>query len=68
MSPEDAKKALNLNGTEFLGRKIVVSIANSKQRSFPKRHSGGLQGRFRRRRSGPRVYGQKDNTPIERLE
>lgn len=69
MSPEDARKALDLNGSEFLGRKIVVSIANSKQKSGPRRHQGGPpSNRFRRRRSGPRAYGQKDNTPIERLE
>jgi len=76
MSPEDAHKALDLNGKDFLGRKIVVSIANSKQRPGSRRHQGGPPrgDRFRRRRSGPRVYGQgegqgqKDNTPIERLE
>lgn len=82
MSPEDARKALVLNGIDFLGRKIVVSIANSKQRSgggSARRHQGGGPSRgggdrFRRRRSGPRVYGQsegqgqKDNAPIERLE
>lgn len=78
MSPEDARKSLALNGTEFLGRKIVVSIANSKQQkapSAPRRHSGGGPsggGRFRRRRNGPRVYGQAEgagnSAPVERLE
>src|SRR3989338_3273609 len=55
MSPEDARKALELNGKDFLGRKIVVSIANSKQRPGggpPRRHQGGPPrgDRFRRRR------------------
>ena len=82
MSPDDARKSLALSGTEFLGRKIVVSIANSKEQksSPPRRHSGGSSSggsssggnRFRRRRSGPRVYGQTDSAgssePVERLE
>ena len=68
MSPEDAKKALDLNGVEFLERKLVVSIAKSRQRSEPRRHTSA---RYKHRRSGPRAYGQKDNkdnTPIQRYE
>ncbi len=69
MSPEDAQKALSLSGVDFLGRKLVVSIAKSKQKQ-PHRRSGGgpPQNKWRKRRSGPRVYGQKDSTPIQRLE
>ncbi len=76
MSPDDAVKALALNGVDFLGRKLVVSSAKSKQRptepqrqpSEP-RQSGEQRPPRRRssqpkwrnkRRSGPRVYGQTD--------
>ncbi len=41
MSPDDAVKALALNGVEFLGRKLVVSSAKSKQRPTEPRLSGG---------------------------
>lgn len=76
MSPEDAQRSLALNGVTFLDRKIVVSVAKAKKQERPQRHSqGGGNGnaRFRRRRSGPRAYGQqnngdKENTPIQRLE
>ena len=80
MSPDDAEKALVLNGVDFLGRKLVVSSAKSKQRTPEqkehrqqrRRSSGGSQPKWRnKRRSGPRVYGQTDEnntTPIERLE
>ena len=81
MSPEDAQKALVLNGVDFLGRKLVVSSAKSKQRapeqrepreSRPQRRRSSSQPKWRnKRRSGPRAYGQTDenNTkPIERLE
>ena len=33
MSPEDAHKALALNGTDFLRRKLVVSIAKTKRQT-----------------------------------
>ena len=80
MPPDDARKALELNGYEFLGRKLVVSAAKSKQRpgqgqgqgqdgQAPRRR-GGMRWR-NKRRSGPRAYDQKaggDNTPVERLE
>lgn len=67
MSPEDAQKALSLNGADFLGRKLVVSAAKSKQRSQRRNRA---PARWRnKRRSGPSAYGQKDSkTPIERLE
>ncbi len=71
MSPEDARRALNLNGADFLGRKIVVSLAKSRQKSAsPHRQPGpgAPSGRFRRRRNGPRAYGQTDSAPLERLE
>ena len=66
MSPEDAERALALNGADFLDRKIVVSMAKAKKSSHPRQNNP----RFRRHRSGPRAYGQeqKENTPIERLE
>ena len=82
MSPEDAQRSLALNGTDFLGRKIVVSVAKAKKSGgegrsegrssgrSSKPHSGG-NPRFRRRRNGPRAYGQdeKENgAPIQRLE
>ena len=69
MSPEDAQRSLALNGTIFLDRKIVVSVAKAKKTERPQRAHGG-NPRFRRRRNGPRAYGQeqKENTQIERLE
>ena len=39
MSPEDAVKALALNGVDFLGRKLVVSSAKSKQRPAEQKSS-----------------------------
>lgn len=77
MAPDDARKALALNGVDFLGRKLIVSAAKSKGRQ----QEGGGQGqgqnqgqgrregrrrgganRWRKRRSGPRAYGgQKDD-------
>ena len=74
MSPEDAAKALALNGTDFLGRKLVVSIAKQKRMGGSQ---GPGQGQSRRpnrwqkkRRNGPRAYGPaaKENTPVQRLE
>lgn len=66
MSPSDAERALALNGTDFLDRKIVVSVAKAKKTG----HSRQNNPKFRRRRNGPRAYGQeqKENTPMERLE
>ena len=82
MSPEDANKALALSGVDFLGRKLVVSIAKAKHhpggdanRSNPSNNhnSGGGRNRPNRwqkkRRSGPRAYGSsKEDAPIQRLE
>ncbi len=80
MGPEDAQKALVLNGTTFLDRKIVVSLAKAKKSEHGggggegrSSRRGGNNGRFRRRRSGPRAYGsqgggEKENTQIQRLE
>ena len=67
MSPEDAQKALALNGVDFLGRKLVVSIAKAKRSpGGPPRRPNRWQ---KKRRSGPRAYGNSDeNTPIQRLE
>ncbi len=67
MSPEDAQRALVLDGTDFLERKIVVSVAKAKKSpGHPKQNNP----RLRRRRSGPRAYGQeqKENNQIQRLE
>ena len=77
MAPEDAQRSLALNGTTFLDRKIVVSVAKAKRNDRDERgdrgdrpHRSGGNPRFRRRRNGPRAYGQdqKENTQIQRLE
>ena len=77
MSPEDAHKALALNGVDFLGRKLVVSIAKAKkvggghERPSGPRRSGG---RWKKNRNGPRAYGadttnpKENNTPLQRYE
>ena len=77
MSPEDASRAVALNGVDFLGRKLVVSKAKSKKEHAPQRSprppqaprpekpQGGRQGppnRWRKNRSGPRAYGDKGDT------
>lgn len=71
MSPDDARKALVLNNNDFLGRKLVVSIAKTRQQGGPS--SGGPRRpsgqRWRKRRNGPRAYGQAtDSPPMQRLE
>ena len=67
MSPEDSRKALSLNGADFLGRKLVVSIAKTKRI-----HSEGNSKRphrWKKNRSGPKAYGNpKENTPLQRYE
>ena len=72
MSPEDAHKALTLNGTDFLGRKLVVSIAKTRQPGGPPRDRDKSRrpGRWKKNRSGPKVYGSpKDSdTPVQRYE
>ena len=74
MSPQDAMKAISLNGADFLGRKLVVSIAKDKKSGdAPERQSGGQQRRpnhrWKKNRSGPRVYGEsKEDTPLKRYE
>ncbi len=67
MSPEDAQRALALNGVNFLDRKIVVSVAKAEKSGPPRQNNNP---RFSRRRNGPRAYGQeqKENNPIQRLE
>ena len=66
MSSEDAARALALDGADFLGRKLVVSIAKTRK------PGGGHQrrpNRWKKNRSGPRAYGgDQPNTPIQRLE
>ena len=73
MSPEDAPKALVLNGADFLGRKLVVSIAKAKKEGSRRDNNGGSNrqtprggngpgrqarpGRWKKNRSGPRAYG-----------
>ncbi len=78
----DNSKALELNGKDFLGRKLVVSLAKAKtpRSSAPARRprsgggsSGGPNNRWnKKRRSGPRVYGAPDaaagDTTIKRYE
>ena len=67
MSPEDAAKALALNGAEFLGRKLVVSIAKTKK---PGAGHQRRPNRWKKNRSGPRAYGggNADNNPLPRYE
>ena len=69
MSPEDAHKALALNGADFLGRKLVVSIAKAKKSGGPpRRHPGGH--RWKKNRNGPKAYGgdSPENTSVQRYE
>ena len=70
MSPEDSSKALVLNGTDFLGRKLVVSIAKTKKSEEPRgERPARRQNRWKKYRNGPRAYGDsKENTPMQRLE
>jgi RNA recognition motif-containing protein len=78
MSPDDANKALVLNGVDFLGRKLVVSIAKAKTpgrsetTARPERSSSSRRPtRWKKNRSGPKVYGNpnKDSdTPVQRYE
>jgi RNA recognition motif-containing protein len=66
----DNSKALELNGKDFLGRKLVVSLAKAKtpRSAAPSKRprsggnsSGGPNNRWnKKRRSGPRVYGAPD--------
>lgn len=45
MAPNDGQRSLELNGSEFLGRKIVVSQAKSKERpARPERSERGGRG------------------------
>lgn len=71
MPPADGQKALELNGSEFLGRKIVVSQAKSKERPARQEREGGREpqaggresrGRGRRggRDKGGRQGGQSE--------
>lgn len=70
MESADNSKALELNGKDFLGRKLVVSLAKAKtpRSSSPTRRprsggqsSSGSNHRWnKKRRSGPRVYGAPD--------
>ena len=66
MSPEDSNRALALNGADFLGRKLVVSIAKAKKSGPPSRRPH----RWKKNRSGPRAYGdtKENNTPLRRYE
>ena len=70
MSPEDAHKALALNGTDFLGRKLVVSIAKTKRQTGGGPDRSRRPNRWKKNRSGPKVYGNpKDNdSPVQRYE
>ena len=68
MSVEDVQKALELNGSEFLGRKIIISRAKLKT---PKggRRARGKFNRFRPKRGmGRPFYKKEDLPPIKRLE
>ena len=70
MSPEDSKKALALHGADFLGRKLVVSIAKAKRiHSQPNTSGPKRPNRWKKNRSGPRAYGDpNENTPLQRYE
>ena len=52
MAPDDANKALALNGVDFLGRKLVVSLAKSRQR--PHQHQHQLSSQSQEKPSGQR--------------
>ena len=71
----EAEKALELNGTEFLGRKIIVSRAKVKaskgrrprgkfNRSRPRRGGGNASGGG----AGRPFYKKEDLPPVKRLE
>ncbi len=73
LDSSDSSKALELNGKDFLGRKLVVSMAKvktprsaapSSNRRPPRsggHSSSGPNNRWnKKRRSGPRVYGAPD--------
>ena len=67
MLPGEAQKALELNGAEFLGRKIIVSRA--KLKSSKPRRARGKFNRFRPRRGSSRpFYKKEDLPPVQRLE
>ena len=72
----EAEKALELNGTEFLGRKIIVSRAKVKaskgrrprgrfNRSRPRRGGGGHGNN---NGAGRPFYKKEDLPPVKRLE
>ena len=71
MSPEDAQKALALSGVDFLGRKLVVSSAKSKQRppeqqrqpSEPRSSGENHQRSPRRRSSQPKWRNKRRSGP-----
>jgi RNA recognition motif-containing protein len=69
MPPSVGQKALDLNGSEFLGRKIVVSQAKSKERPARQERSeqrgghGRKGGEGRREKQGGQQQGQGGNNP-----
>ena len=68
MAPEEASKALELNGAEFLGRKIIVSRAKQKS-SKPRRMRSSRPPRFRRQKGLIKpFYKGEDLPPVKRLE
>lgn len=56
----DTQNALSLNGTEVMGRKMIVNMANNNERTGGDRgpRSGGNSGGFNRRPS----YGSNDRS------
>ncbi len=70
MPPSDGQKALGLNGSEFLGRKIVVSQAKSKERPARQERSAQEQrgrgrkgGDGRREKQGGQQQKQGNSSP-----
>ena len=68
MASEETGKALELNGAEFLGRKIIVSRAKQKS-SRPRRMKSSRSPKFRRQKGMVRpFYKKEDLPPVKRLE
>ena len=69
MSGSDADGAISLNGTDFLGRKIIVSRAKSRGPAS-KRPRSKQGGRWRGNSTGFRPFYAKgcEKPPVERLE
>ena len=68
MSVDDIQKALELNGSEFLGRKIIVSRAKLKSSRGGRRARGKFNRSRPKRGLGRSFYKKEDLPPVKRLE